>query len=124
MAEQSVSIWKKALQLAGENNVEAIKELYATLAGGWDRRFFVDLVLIGAANANDVAEASGVEKANYPCMKAGRWATDQGACMLFGIQQPKDKWVYENTSDKNNSLRMLGSKGPGEVAKGSFKGLS
>lgn len=47
-----------------------------------------------------------------------KWALDNGACLLFGIQQhhvPKEKLIKYS-----KPISML--KGPGEVSKGTFSG--
>lgn len=48
------------------------------------------------------------------------WAFDNGACLLFSFYQPKNNVEYERTHNHFFS-RVSMLKGPGDVAKGSFK---
>ena len=53
--------------------------------------------------------------------KMWQWCADNGACMLFGIQQDP-KPYQQNTRNKGDSFfnRVSMRRGPGDIAKGSF----
>ncbi len=102
------SLEVRSFEFAKAGNLDELSELFKTCGSGdINKQFFLDMAIMGAHE--------GKVKSTYD------WALKNGASLLWGIQQPKPKWIY--TRDKSltygKNISML--KGPGEVSKGTFK---
>ena len=107
----SVSVDKQLYNAAAESSFDEVKKLHA--AGG-----NINMVIMGCFDGPCNPDGS-----KGPCSKEiYQYSLENGACILFGCRDPVDQ-QHKDTQTKPNSFftRISMLKGPGEVAKGTFR---
>lgn len=107
--EKKETIHTQIYRAAQAGNFPLVKELHKK---GGD----INSVLMGATDGKRMPDG----KRSKECVEIMSWALDNKACYLFGFTQPEKTYTLDKS---NNSFfsRVSMLKGPGDVAKGSFK---
>jgi hypothetical protein len=110
MEERKTSIDTQIYNCGVMGDLSGVKRLYEQ--GG-----SIDMALMGATQSITKEENS----LNKERKKIASWAIENGATLLFGIQQEEGKWTTEGVKQPHFFSRLTMKGGPGEVKRGTFK---
>ena len=105
--------------LGRDADLDAVIAVYAGCASTQVRHSFLNMALMGATDGVMDTELKHLSEQRKKIVK---WCLENGASYMWCGTQPAGTWVWEKSNDTNRELSML--RGPGEVSKGSFKGLA